>query len=150
MGKIYPFGFNPENKLSKKTEALISQAMYSRIRYEAQPRLIEFFTWSALHELVNLCDEATKKAAEGRMWILIAHINTEDIKGFRKHINYWFDWERQCPKGLHNISKFIPGEHFHTMGTKFNSMEEAVAHIEKNGGIVGRIIEKHFYSTEGD
>jgi hypothetical protein len=150
MSKMFPVGFSPQNRLPKKVEDLIRQAMCSRQRYASEPRLGSFFMWDALDQLISLCDFKTKEAAEARSWMLIAHINTEDTQGFRSHINYWFDWERQCPRGIQNVSKFIPGQHFHTMGTKFDSLAEAVEHIEKNGGMLGRIIEQHFYSNEGD
>lgn len=32
-----------------------------------------------------------------------------------------------------NVSRFVPGEHFHCLGTKFGSLADAIAHIRANG-----------------
>ena len=82
-----------------------------------------------------------------RYWMLRSAIAREDKAAVRVHVN---DWAGCHPRELVNISKFVPGKHYHALDMKFNSLAAAHQHIRGQRKIPGGLIEKHVYAREGD
>jgi hypothetical protein len=48
------------------------------------------------------------------------------------------------------VHKFNPGQHFHVLDTKFDTLDEAIRHLEANGYQYGGLQEKYWPATDGD
>ena len=87
--------------------------------------------------------------SEVRYWMLVSALSRQDAKCAKM---YLIDWNTQDkdhrPSAV--VSKFIPGEHYHVLGTKFNSLLEAKAHLNRKGYKFGGVEEKFLYTHEGD
>lgn len=157
MANNFPYKFDPENPLPKNGEELLRSIFGAYTQYAEQPALYWHFVNGWIDELLGYCDMRKYnfytelfKALEVRRQFLLACLNREDRVGFRKHLNYWWDWRGRDNRKLANVSKFIPGDHYHTLDTKFGTLAEAKEHITENGYIFGRFIEKHVYVRDGD
>lgn len=146
-----PYGFDPEAQLPGDGEQLLSQIMRSRTLYGDHPELRNWMVHTALRELLSRCNREARDAASVRYWMLMAHVNTQDAAGLRRHLNYWWDWRGvsgRRPRVV-NIGKFAPGEHYHVDGQKFDTLALAQAHIRRRGWSFG-VLEEHYFPREGD
>lgn len=84
---------------------------------------------------------------ETAFWLIVSAMVRKDADAVRVFLNDW-----SCSGGgpLANVSKFTPGEHYHCLGAKFDSLEKAVIHIKSRGFRYGGLTEKHVYTGEGD
>lgn len=48
------------------------------------------------------------------------------------------------------VSKFNPGKHFHVLDTKFDTLEEAKAHLQKKGYMYGGLAEHYWPTVDGN
>lgn len=150
--KDFPFNFHPDAALPGDGEQLIRSCVNARITYGDHPGLRNYMTRLALDELLDNCDQETRNARDVRFYMLLAHVNTQDPAGIRRLCNYWWDWgrvPRNAPR-IANVSKFNPGEHYHVLGEKFGTLDEAKAHLRRNRYEFGRLIEEFFYPRQGD
>lgn len=83
-----------------------------------------------------------------RRELLKSAMSRKDKEACRMFINDWSKRPQYRPRVI--VSKFIPGEHFHCIGTKFDSLDDAISHLKQNGYEYEGLVEKFIYSTEGD
>lgn len=152
MTKTFPYGFDPAARLPDGAEKTLQHLFRARHTYCEHPNLYHYFVREDLQELLARCDRETRIAGDVRYYMLLAHVNTQDIAGCRELLNYWWDWSRGARPGpvVVNISKFTPGEHYHVRDEKFNTMAEARAYIKQQGWEFGQFLEEHVYATSGD
>ena len=60
------------------------------------------------------------------------------------------DWKAQDRMPSREVSKFIPGDHYHVADRKFDTLEAAQEYIRSRGWRYAGLTEKHVYSTSGD
>ena len=152
MAKSFPYGFDSAARLPDGAEKTLQRLFRARHTYSEHPDLYHHFVREDLHELLHCCDQETRDACGVRYWILMAHVNTQDIGGCRALLNYWWDWSRGARPGpvMVNISKFTPGEHYHVRDRKFDTLGEAQAYIRRQGWEFGQFLEEFVYPTSGD
>ncbi len=80
-----------------------------------------------------------------RYWILISNFNRGDTKNIRQYLD---DWRKQDHQPKKEIFKFTPGEHYHVMNTKFDSLDNAIDYLRQHGYAYAGLVEKHVYRTE--
>lgn len=150
--KRFPYNFDPENALPIPGERLLKQVFNAHFHYGDEPRLEIYFRREAMDELRTFMDDATRKNWECCYWCLISRLHCQDEMGFRKHLNYWWDWDRESYRTVRvaDVTKFIPGEHYHTLNEKFNTLGEAKRHLMHEGYEFGTFKEIHVYQREGD
>lgn len=71
----------------------------------------------------------------------------KDILAVRRFIN---DWSCRSNRPSKVVTKFIPGEHYHCNGCKFNCLTEAKEYLEQSGFTYEGLRETHVYPTNGD
>jgi len=54
------------------------------------------------------------------------------------------------PSRVCGVYKYVPGDHFHVLDTKFDTLEEAKRHLVQNGYVYGGLELKHVYAVLGD
>ncbi len=87
---------------------------------------------------------------ECKYWILRSCFSRGDIEKARIMVNDWSHKQPKTGKPSANVSTFIPGDHYHVLGTKFDTLEQAISHLESKGYVYAGLIEKHVYSSQGD
>lgn len=127
-----PYSYDPRALLDQHKEVWMSLGI----------NLGEPFRSHAASELLR-----GLKYSETYFWMLVSAMSRGDREACRKFVN---DWGGCKQREVVNISKFIPGEHYHALGIQFNSIEAAEKHIRSQGKIPGSLIEKHVYVHEGD
>lgn len=148
MSKYFPIAFNPKAKLPENGEELLKAAFRFQCYAAVSYTLGMFFLNEAIDELFSYFDRDAKNAYEARRWMLISHINTEDKPGFRSLCNYWWDWDRLfgSRRGkIMNVTKYVPGDHFHAVNERFDTLNDAVRYIREQGYTFGRFDEVHIY-----
>lgn len=77
--------------------------------------------------------------------IVRAHLGNDDEEGAMKMLLDWGRFREAPPEPkiepTCEISKFSPGDHYYTLGEKFNSRAEAEAHAKAKGYKVVRFFE---------
>lgn len=158
MNNHFPSGFDPTNPLPGDGESLLRSVFAWRQfccgldGMVATQGLTYRLVSKPLYELLSKCVPAvTHGGHEARYWMLIAHVNCDNEMGVRKHLNYWWNWGSQTVQNQwKNVSKFIPGDHYHCLGERFNTMQEAKSYIAEKGFVFGKLIHRHVYATDGD
>lgn len=117
---------NPRAKLNEEQESLLHLAM-------SGGRFVSYAATQLTHDIPY---------EECRFDILRSCLARHDIEQARVFIN---DWTSSKYKTKVNVSKFVPGDHYHVLGTKFDTLEQAIAHIRSQGHEYGRLIEKFVY-----
>jgi hypothetical protein len=67
----------------------------------------------------------------------------------RTVLMYLDDWPKMDRRPRVTVSKFTPGNHYHVLSVKFDTLEEAQQHLLSKGYQFGGLVEKHVYATEG-
>jgi hypothetical protein len=150
----YPATFDPRGPLPGDGERLLREIFAWR-RYcsglDCNWHIVsEAIVGNIIRELLDNCEIQSYEERECKYWMLMAHVNTQDPAGIRSHLNYWWNGSHRDQKKFENVSKFVPGDHYHCLNTKFNTLAGAKDHIEKNGFIFGEFIKRHVYKNEGD
>lgn len=78
-------------------------------------------------------------------WLLYSAANRHDKETCMMFLRDWDTGRIPCA----NISRFVPGNHWHTLDRKFNTYEAAKKYIELQGFVVGQIL-THYAPKEGD
>lgn len=79
-------------------------------------------------------------------YILLSCFSRRDRRGARQFL---VDWTDEYAKPVCPISRFVPGDHYYALDTKFDTYEQASEHIKRSGGRVGTTI-VHRTPREGD
>lgn len=82
-----------------------------------------------------------------RYYMLISALNRGDNRCAAMYLD---DWVKQDHMPKATVSKFVPGDHYHVFGTKFDTLEEAQRHLWTKGYTFGGLVEKHVYNRDGD
>ena len=85
------------------------------------------------------------ESREAQYHILRAAMAREDFEACRMHVN---DWSALKGRPSKTVSKFLPGDHYHVLDTKFDTLDEAINHLEARGYRYGGLQEKHVYREE--
>jgi hypothetical protein len=85
--------------------------------------------------------------SEVQYWMTISALRRGDEKRAIQNLR---DWKILRDRPKTDISKFVPGEHYHVLDKKFDSFGEACQYLEKCGYGFGRLKEVHIYAKEGD
>ena len=80
-----------------------------------------------------------------RYWMLISAFSRGDQRGVLRFLDDWVKQDR-LPKA--QVSKFVPGEHYHVLGVKFDTLDEAQRHLRSRGYQYGGLTEKYVYREE--
>lgn len=84
---------------------------------------------------------------EIRSWMLHSALARQDKRTARIYLQ---DWKAQDRRPKVKVSKFIPGEHYHVLDTKFDSLSEAQQYLFGRGYTYGGLNEVHVYAKDGD
>ena len=84
---------------------------------------------------------------ETRYWMVYAALARQDYDCARQYVH---DWSRPKLRPSEVVSKFVPGDHYHTLGDKFDTLDEAIQHLKRNGRAYAGLKEVHVYAREGD
>jgi len=84
---------------------------------------------------------------EIRYWLLMSALARQDKRTARIFLQ---DWKAQDRRPKAKVSKFTPGEHYHALGTKFDSLDEAQRYLFERGYTYGGFEETHVYAKDGD
>lgn len=80
------------------------------------------------------------------MWYMLrSAMAREDYEACRIYVN---DWSRRRSPPSERVSKFIPGQHYHCLGEKFDTLDLAIRHLKLNGYAYGGLKEVHVYREE--
>lgn len=82
-------------------------------------------------------------------WLVRSALARKDKESVRIKINDWTYGSAHL-RQLMQVSKFVPGEHYHCLDAKFDTLDEAIGHLKRNGFAYGGLIERHVYAKEGD
>lgn len=58
------------------------------------------------------------------------------------------DWTKEDLKPKINVSKFIPGEHYHVLNTKFDTLDDAINYLNAKGYQYAGLTETHVYKPD--
>ena len=75
-------------------------------------------------------------------WCVMALFRNQDWEGVRKQLEY------RSKKKVASATKFIPGKHFHALGKRFATLNEAIEHIEEKGFRYNGLREHFVYRPE--
>lgn len=102
----------------------------------------------------NFAEHATGKLLaanscykEAHYYMLLSAFARKDAKAVRRFLR---DWSGRSKQPRIAVSKFIPGDHYHVLDEKFDTLEAATAHLQKHGYVYGGLHEKHVYVKDGD
>lgn len=129
--------YDPRAKLDEERESLLYLGLNG----------VQFAEYAA-SKLASSCEYF--RDWETKYWCLRACFSRRDIETARVYVN---DWSHKQPKRVTryaNVSRFVPGNHYHVLGTKFDTMEEAQEYLESQGYTYGETILKHVYPNQGD
>jgi hypothetical protein len=84
---------------------------------------------------------------EIQSWMLHSALARQDKRTARIYLQ---DWKSQDRRPTARVSKFIPGEHYHVLDTKFDSFGEAQRYLFARGYTYGGLQESHVYANAGD
>lgn len=84
---------------------------------------------------------------ECRYWLVYSALARGDARAVRVFVN---DWSHQRGRPAANVTKWVPGDHYHTLGERFDTLEEAKEHLRKKGYEFGGFSETHAYKRDGD
>lgn len=62
---------------------------------------------------------------------------------------YLADWKAQDRQPTAKVHKFVPGDHYHALGKKFDDLEDAKNHLSRSGYRFAGIEEKFVYAEQG-
>jgi len=93
--------------------------------------------------LLRLVDLTPKYDREMMYWSIVSALNRYDYDCVRRYVRMWA--ASPIEPAVWDVSKFIPGSHYHVQGVKFDTLGEAREHIRKGGAVFGRLIERHVY-----
>jgi len=77
--------------------------------------------------------------------MLLSAFARKDSPAIRVFIN---DWSKHNSRPGCTVSKFIPGQHYHCLGAKFDTLQEAIDHLKASGYVYDGLTEKHVYRPE--
>lgn len=83
--------------------------------------------------------------AEVRYWMLVSCFARQDAKTVRIYLT---DWKVQDRRPKAKVSKFVPGQHYHVLNVKFDTLDEAMEHLRRKGYEYGGLSETHVYRPE--
>lgn len=78
-------------------------------------------------------------------WMLVSAFNRGDKEAVRRFLT---DWKEMARKPSAVVSKFVPGDHYHVLDTKFDTLEEAMEYLHRRGHNYGGLKETHVYKPE--
>lgn len=84
---------------------------------------------------------------ECHYWMLRSAFARQDKEAVRKFLG---DWKSRNRKPVAEVFKFVPGEHYHVLSRKFDTLDDAMNHLRDRGYRYGGLFEKHVYAKEGD
>lgn len=58
------------------------------------------------------------------------------------------DWSKRSNKPGCGVFKFNPGEHYHCLNEKFDTLDEAIANLKTKGYAYSGLTERHVYREE--
>ncbi len=85
--------------------------------------------------------------SECRYWMLVSALNRHDRVTARIYLH---DWPAQDRKPKAKVSKFVPGDHWHVLGTKFDTLQEAIGYLQSRGYVYAGFSETYLPKVEGD
>lgn len=127
--------YDPRAKLSKENEGWLALGINEGGSFAAH----------AASELVRDLPHDEFCPCEIKYYILRSAMAREDFEACRIHIN---DWSQRRSRPSAMVSKFIPGEHYHVLGEKFDTLDEAQQYLRSRGYVYGGLTEKHVYREE--
>lgn len=84
---------------------------------------------------------------ETRYWMVYSALARGDANTARMYVN---DWSRPRLRPSEVVSRFVPGDHYHAMGERFETLDEAIRHLRLKGRTYAGLKEVHVYAREGD
>ncbi len=144
-----PYDFDSAAQLPGEGESLIRQL--TTWAHDEYPDLRAYMRREALDRLRDYVNTESRSAWDVRQHMLMAHVYTQDPAGIRCLLNYWWDWDRHPRQRVQtaNVTKFNPGEHYHVLNEKFDSLARAQAYLRGKGYEFGQLIEQFLYGHEG-
>jgi hypothetical protein len=101
-------------------------------------------------ELFQIVTWDSKFSREVIYWSIVSALKRFDYECARRYVRDWASKGERLEPPVWDVSKFVPGDHFHVNGTKFNTLKEATSYIASKGAKFGRVWEKHVYTRPGD
>lgn len=90
------------------------------------------FASAAAHQLIAELPHDDGCRWETRVGLLLSAMARGDFAGCRRFVNDW-RYYRPDRRPAAVVAKWIPGDHYHALNERFDTLEEAVAHLERNG-----------------
>lgn len=84
---------------------------------------------------------------ETRYWMVYSALARQDYDCTRRYVH---DWSEPKSRSSEVVSKFVPGDHYHALGERFDTLDEAIHYLKSNGRIYGGLKEVYVYPKEGD
>lgn len=101
------------------------------------------------HAAYQLLREGRPSYSETRYWMLVSTLNRQDRKTAALYLDDWTEQDRRGNrKRTARVSKFTPGDHYHVLGEKFGTLDEAISHARSNGYEYGGLDEQYVYREE--
>lgn len=84
---------------------------------------------------------------EVRYWLVYSALARGDTDAARGFVQ---DWSKYRARPSEFVSKFNPGDHYHAMDRKFDTLNEAIEYLRRIGRAYAGLKEVHVYAKEGD
>ena len=127
--------YDPEAKLDEYKEGCIALSRNGG----------RFLSYAA-SELTSGLPHDPRCGWEVRYWLVYSALNRGDVRAARVFVN---DWSNHRSRPGARVTKWVPGDHFHTLGERFNTLDEAINHLRNRGYEYDGFSETHAYRQEG-
>lgn len=104
------------------------------------------FSAHAAWALLEGLPEHPRCSRSAQYWMLRSAMAREDTDTCRMYVN---DWSRPPGRPSVTVSKFIPGQHYHCLDVKFDTLDEAIRHLRQMGYEYGGVYEHRIF-RDGD
>lgn len=102
-----------------------------------------FTAQEVAHRLLRLVNLTPKYSREMMYWSIVSALARYDFDCVRRYVLDWASSPVEPP--VWDVSKFIPGDHYHVNGAKFDTLDEAKDYIGRQGAAFGQFRERFVY-----
>lgn len=122
-----------QKRLAPELEAIIGR------RLSGAP----FKPQSIADDLLRVVRLTTKYSREMMYWCIVSALTRYDFDCVRRYVRDWA--ASPVEPDVWDVSKWIPGDHYHVQGERFDTLGEAQEYIRRSGAVFGRLRERFVY-----